>query len=493
VDTLLSFSATLGTTYTGSWLSLSVMQITITDVYVRAADDMFAPFITADDLVPNIQQQFTFGDINETAPYMDTQVGTLTVTVKASSYLQSADLSSVHSTSKDILSGTWGDHTAPSITSIEAQEYGTVAVDVDAGDIMIINFDQPTNTPDVGTKAGVDALLTFSASIGEEYTATWTSLSTLVVTVIAGECDSTPCNSEGTTAGTLVVSTNVAGLLKSADQSSQPSRSRRTVGGSWGDVPIAPTNLTVGRVTHDGMMLSFNAPVRNNGANITHYEISYSTYGKAQPSRVYDAAPAAVNGAGAVLGSFQQYFLGNLQPGTAHASVRVRAVNYFGGGKDSQPLSVTTEQAGSFFFKHATSRVDNNAGEQTIVTIVVSRNGGAEAATLVQWKNSLAATSGKLRFGVGVIDQEFSFNVDAASTALQWDTIKLELLNPTGGAALGYPSTTHVALAESPELNKVDALTHIVEGNSLFDFRLYQEELAYQVAQNTRAEADHNY
>ena len=95
VDTLLSFSATLGTNYTGVWLSLSVLELELTTVYNRFNDD---------------HTTLSFVDINSTAPYMDSQVGTLSVTVKAGGYLQSADLSSVHSTSTDVVTGSWGDH-----------------------------------------------------------------------------------------------------------------------------------------------------------------------------------------------------------------------------------------------------------------------------------------------------------------------------------------------------------------------------------------------
>ena len=104
VDAVFGFGATLGTTYTGSWLSLSVLELELTDVYNRFSDDHLS--------------LGSFLDVGSTAPYMSSQVGTLTVTVKAGGYLQSADLSSVHSASTDTVSGTWGDHTAPEILSL---------------------------------------------------------------------------------------------------------------------------------------------------------------------------------------------------------------------------------------------------------------------------------------------------------------------------------------------------------------------------------------
>lgn len=498
VDTLLSFSASLGTDYTGVWLSLSVLQISITEVYIRTADDMVSPFITSNDMIPNVEAYINYNDINSTAPYAHTKVGTLAFTVKSGGYLQSADLSSVHSTSTDVLSGSWGDHTAPSITSVEAQEYGTVAVGVDAGDIMIITFDQPTNTPPVTLKSDVDKVFAFSSSVGNDYSGTWTSLSTLVLTIVVGECDSEPCNYEDTDVGKLVLSTRVSAELKSADESSQSSLSRRTVGGSWGDVPNEATNVTVQSTTHDGMLLSFNAPVRNNGANVSHFQVLYSEHGKQQPARIIDAAPMVPDGAGAVLGSLQHYFLGNLQPGTSYTAITVRAMNYFGAGANSNVVTATTAHAGAFYFSRARSRVHNSNGEKVIITVTVSRHGGAGVATMVEYKNSIGF-SGKLRYQIGVTDQEFSFPVDTQGRSyseMPLETIMLTLFNPTRGGSLGYPSVTYVAIADSVTQNSRDTFATVSDGRSIFDFRS-EEEHDYAVPDgsttDTRPELLHNY
>jgi hypothetical protein len=444
------------------WLSLSVLELELTTVYDRFNDD---------------HTTLSFVNISDTAPYQNSKVGTLSVTVKAGGYLQSADLSSVHSTSTDVVIGSWGDHTAPQITLIEAQEYGLVAVGVDAGDILIITFDQPTNTPAVSVKSEVDAVFDFSASIGVDYSGAWTSLSTLVLTVIAGECDSEPCNHEGTDVGALSLSVKASASLQSADESSPSSLSQRTVGGSWGNIPSAPTNVTVESVTHDGMMLSFNVPVRSNGANITHYQVLFSVHGKQQPSRMIDAAPMVTSGAGAVLGSSQYYFLSNLQPGTAYTSIRVRAMNYFGAGIDSNAVTATTAHAGAFYFSHARSRVDNNRGDTVVITVTVARHGGADVATMVEYKNNLGI-NGKLRYQVGIIEQEFSFPVDTLGHSygeLPADTITLTLFNPTHGASLGYPSVTYIALPESHSQSKRDTFA-MVNAHSLFDFKSEEEQ-----------------
>merc|ERR1712054_459609 len=154
VDVLLNFSATLGTTYVGTWLSLSVLELKLTNVYNRFDDD---------------HTSLNYADISSTAPYKDTKVGTLSVTVKAGGYLQSADLSSVHSTSSDVLIGSWGDHSAPEIVSVTASEGGAVESGFGAGDTITVVFDKQTSLPVEPTKSGVDSLFMFSSYLGDDY------------------------------------------------------------------------------------------------------------------------------------------------------------------------------------------------------------------------------------------------------------------------------------------------------------------------------------
>merc|ERR1711865_398596 len=217
VDTLLGFSATLGTTWAGSWLSLSVLELELTDVYNRFSDD---------------HTTLNFADISSTAPYKDTQVGTLTVTVKAGGYLQSADLSSVHSTSTDVLIGTWGDHTAPEILSVTAAEGGASEAGIGDGDIITVVFDKQTTLNAVDTKIGVDDLFHFSSYIGDDYTAVWTSYTTVKITIV----DATHAATEELTrVGVLRLTVKSSNSLQSADESSPVSTSTGVLAGTWGD------------------------------------------------------------------------------------------------------------------------------------------------------------------------------------------------------------------------------------------------------------------
>merc|ERR1719181_2365082 len=100
---------------------------------------------------------------------------------------------------------------------------------------------------------------------------------------------------------------------------------------------------------------------------------------------------------------------------------------------------------------------------------------------MVEYKTNLGL-SGKLRYHVGVAEQEFSFPVDTLGhsySKLPAETITMTLFNPTHGGSLGYPSITHISLPESHSQSKRDTFA-MVNGHSLFDFR-------------PEAEHDHEY
>ena len=102
----------------------------------------------------------------------------MSLTVKASGDLTSEDRSSNVSTATLTLSGTWGDHAAPAIMSTTASDAGN-ASGLNTGDKITVVFDRHTNVPAVSTKAGVDAVFGFSATLGTNYTGVWLSLSVL--------------------------------------------------------------------------------------------------------------------------------------------------------------------------------------------------------------------------------------------------------------------------------------------------------------------------
>ena len=215
VDKLLSFSAALGTAYTGSWTDASTLAITVTDVTGAASP-------------------------------ASTRVGQLTATFASDRgvMLKSADSSSVAVTSTVTLIGTWGALAAPAVTSVVAAATGT-ASGLDVGDTIAINFDQTTNQPAAASATQIDSLVSFSHSFGSGYTGQWTSASLLTVTVT----DVSGMAAEGLTRVGALTAALVAGSgLRSADLSSpavHPGGSAVQLSGSWGN-HTAPTiaNIT---------------------------------------------------------------------------------------------------------------------------------------------------------------------------------------------------------------------------------------------------------
>ena len=150
------------------------MLITIVDV----CDQMMVGFGLDDATVSGSTK------CNDTAPYKNTRVNSaqwgngMSLTVKASGDLTSEDRSSVLSTATSTLSGSWGDHAAPAIVSTTASDGGS-SPGLNTGDKITVVFDRHTNVPAVSTKTGVDTLLSFSATLGTNYTGVWLSLSVL--------------------------------------------------------------------------------------------------------------------------------------------------------------------------------------------------------------------------------------------------------------------------------------------------------------------------
>ena len=81
--------------------------------------------------------------------------------------------------------GSWGDHTAPEILSVNASEGGSGSESgLGDGDIITVVFDKQTSIPLLSMKNDVDDLFAFSAQIGDDYTAEWTSYTTVRITIV---------------------------------------------------------------------------------------------------------------------------------------------------------------------------------------------------------------------------------------------------------------------------------------------------------------------
>ncbi|CAE7875476.1 unnamed protein product, partial [Symbiodinium sp. KB8] len=233
VSDVLSFSTSLGS-LSGEWESSSVLVVT-----VEAAN-------VADPAA--------------------VKIGVLAVTILQAAGLKSEDQSSPSSTDREVRTGTFGSYPAPTISSITAADRNTpVQPGISGGDALIMVFDIPTNQPTVSSKSAVDALLSFSSSIGTNYVGNWVSATQLEITILSAA----GANTLATAVGTLTVQVKAAGNLRSADESSPQSETSGTLSfGTWGDYPApAISSVTAfdtgnfpGLSVGDNLRVTFDIP-----------------------------------------------------------------------------------------------------------------------------------------------------------------------------------------------------------------------------------------
>jgi len=229
LNNLFTFSQSIGTSYTGSWSSKSVLVITILD---KAGGS------------PTI--------------------GGLTLTVKASANLKNEAGTSLPSTAvSPFLTGDFGQKAGPSITSITAADPGTVVENISNGDTITVRFSEATNTPSVATTAQLNALFTFSQSIGASYSGIWQNSRTLVIT--------TDDSTGGTaTVGVLTLTVKASGNLRDAASTSLQSTSISPIlAGTFGQkagpfitslIAKDPFGLTGGFGNGDAITVKFSEP-----------------------------------------------------------------------------------------------------------------------------------------------------------------------------------------------------------------------------------------
>jgi len=97
------------------------------------------------------------------------------------------------------------------------------------------------------------------------------------------------------------------------------------------------------------------------------------------------------------------------------------------------------------------------AGEAGMVTITVTRTGGAASGVTVQYATSngtatagsdYTAKAGTLTFGAGVLVQSFTVPILADTFTEGPETVTLTLSNPTGGSGLGAPATAPLTIRD---------------------------------------------
>lgn len=169
----------------------------------------------------------------------------------------------------------------PVIISITASDPNNVA-GYSNGDTMTVRFSEPTNMPSVVTKSNIDDLFTYSQSgspviLGSAYAGTWTSPSTLVITLtnVAG-ASPTPA------VGGLTLQVKTGAHLKTSSGTSLDSSSTSPpLIGSFGSsagpfitdvIADAPNNIS-GYSNGDTITVRFSEPTNMPGGTSTQNKI----------------------------------------------------------------------------------------------------------------------------------------------------------------------------------------------------------------------------
>jgi|GEM_PF-3812497 len=134
---------------------------------------------------------------------------------------------------------------SPSITSLVASDPDDGDMRFGDGDRITLVFDMDTNTPAVTSKTEVDALLTFSASLGTDYSGTWSDDSTLAITI----SNATGGNPQvGLFTATVKA---VGGLKNAAETSSNCTAISPILTGNWGGGSAPPWTTVPASATMD--------------------------------------------------------------------------------------------------------------------------------------------------------------------------------------------------------------------------------------------------
>eukprot|EP00163_Fabomonas_tropica_P028388 TRINITY_DN575_c1_g1_i2.p1 TRINITY_DN575_c1_g1~~TRINITY_DN575_c1_g1_i2.p1 ORF type:complete len:1161 (-),score=219.44 TRINITY_DN575_c1_g1_i2:122-3253(-) len=204
IDTLLTFSGSLGVNYTGVWNSFTELVITIVDASGAGT----------------------------------TTIPGLTVTVNATGKMTNLRGDSEFSIGTYDLTGDWGNSDPPAIISIVANDPDDGDTVYSTGDTILITFDTATNKPTIATKADVDNEFTFNTgSLGNDYTAAWNALGDeATITIVDSTGHSSPA------IGSLTIT--CSGAIRNAPVTSAVcSNTSPVISGDWG---LGPLTIVMG-------------------------------------------------------------------------------------------------------------------------------------------------------------------------------------------------------------------------------------------------------
>lgn len=205
---LIGFSASVGRELTGAWLADSAtLVITVVDSSERDPDPLA------------------------------TETGRLTVWVKKDAGLRDATGRSAVATSQNVtVMGSWGVPSVPVLVSACAANDGGQD-GIDAGDSLLLSFDQAVQQLEVGSDADLRALLWWSSEIAQEVVGEWVSLSQLRITIMTAVA-AADIDAVAVRVGELQIGVRLSADLRSLSGETAPSSASLVVEcGTWGDAP----------------------------------------------------------------------------------------------------------------------------------------------------------------------------------------------------------------------------------------------------------------
>ena len=272
VDSLFTFSASLGAGYTGRipWETLSATGSVVSGNAnaVRTSEDLSfkvkagdrlriagtvytidSSFDTRTDLtlipltsalqgsggglaiqrLSRTQFVITLTDVTGQGTALELRVGVMDVNLPASAGLRDFFSASAPTATTVKLSGTWGAQATPAIVSATAADSSPAAAGISAQDSVTVVFDSATNRPPVSTAQEVANLISWSSPVGNVI-GSWTSATTLVLRLQ----NPSSVDIEATRIGNLRLTLLASGNLRSADESSAVSTDSKLLTGTWG-------------------------------------------------------------------------------------------------------------------------------------------------------------------------------------------------------------------------------------------------------------------
>ena len=122
--------------------------------------------------------------------------------------------------------GTWPGRTISSVTANDPDDGDAVYGN---GDTVTVVFSGNTNQVAVATKGNIDALFSFSQSLGANYTGRWTTATTLLITIVDATGATPPA-----IGGLTLTLQGGSGLKNAANTSFESVGTSGAITGDWG-------------------------------------------------------------------------------------------------------------------------------------------------------------------------------------------------------------------------------------------------------------------